>query len=296
MTKMVTFRSMSAWLRHTMILMICAGMLFNAFSVHADERYENRRKDSERYDYDRHELGFHGPWHFEPHRGWRFERRPGIWSPFYVWWWLGGRVVLGLVPNETIVRYPNGYYELRGDGISVPYYWVWIPTVPASPPQPPPESVPEPAPFAPPPPPQPQGEALPPSPSSGRNEIGGTIIGGAVGGAIGSTVGRGPGRVAGVIVGTLLGALVGQNIGKSLDEADELRAAYALERNKTGQTSTWVNPDTGAQITVQPTRTFQEPSGQYCREYKTEIIVDGKKQEAYGTACRQPDGQWKIVQ
>jgi surface antigen len=279
MKKTAIFGSMRAWMHHAMAVMICAGMVFNAFGANADGRQESRRQH-----YDRHERDFRGPWHYEPHHGWRFERGPGIWSPFYVWWWLEGRVVLGLLPRETIIRYPNGYYELRGDGFSVPYYWVWIPTVPASPPQPPPEVMPEQAPIAPPPP-----------PASGGKEIGGTIIGGALGGAIGSNVGHGSGRIAGVIIGTLIGALVGHDIGKSLDEADELRAAYALEKNKTGQASTWVNPDTGAQVTVEPTRTFQEPSGQYCREYKTEIMVNGKKQEASGMACRQPDGQWKIV-
>lgn len=33
----------------------------------------------------------------------------------------------------------------------------------------------------------------------------------------------------------------------------------------------------------------------YCREYTKEMKVNGKRQTAYGTACRQPDGAWKIV-
>lgn len=32
-----------------------------------------------------------------------------------------------------------------------------------------------------------------------------------------------------------------------------------------------------------------------CREFQTEIIIDGRKQPAHGTACRQPDGTWKVV-
>jgi hypothetical protein len=31
----------------------------------------------------------------------------------------------------TVVQYPHGRYELRGDGLSVPYRWVWIPGAPA---------------------------------------------------------------------------------------------------------------------------------------------------------------------
>src|SRR3989442_1297076 len=33
-------------------------------------------------------------WRFERHRGWRYEVRPGIWSPPYFWWRIGGDVVL----------------------------------------------------------------------------------------------------------------------------------------------------------------------------------------------------------
>jgi hypothetical protein len=32
-----------------------------------------------------------------------------------------------------------------------------------------------------------------------------------------------------------------------------------------------------------------------CREFQQNIIIDGKRQKAHGTACRQPDGSWKIA-
>jgi hypothetical protein len=40
-------------------------------------------------------------------------------------------------PSPQVVQYPNGRYELRGDGISTPYTWVWIPNAPPPPPAPP---------------------------------------------------------------------------------------------------------------------------------------------------------------
>jgi surface antigen len=43
-------------------------------------------------------------------------------------------------------------------------------------------------------------------------------------------------------------------------------------------------------------RTYQTSAGQYCREYQQTIVVGGQSQSAYGTACRQPDGSWKITQ
>jgi hypothetical protein len=36
-----------------------------------------------------------------------------------------------------VVEFPTGRYELRGDGITAPYTWVWIPNPPSAPPAPP---------------------------------------------------------------------------------------------------------------------------------------------------------------
>src|SRR5215831_16507944 len=70
-----------------------------------------------------------------PSRGLAFRPGPrlairastGFWSPYYVWWWTGGRVVMLAAPTVTVVNYPTGQYQLRGDGITVPYYWAWVP-------------------------------------------------------------------------------------------------------------------------------------------------------------------------
>lgn len=41
-------------------------------------------------------------------------------------------------PAPSVVEYPTGRYELRGDGASTPYTWAWIPNPPAPPPEAPP--------------------------------------------------------------------------------------------------------------------------------------------------------------
>ena len=40
---------------------------------------------------------------------------------------------------------------------------------------------------------------------------------------------------------------------------------------------------------------LDKSAGGPCREFQESVIIDGKTQRAYGTACRQPDGTWKIV-
>ncbi len=37
-------------------------------------------------------------------------------------------------PMPTVVQYPHGRYELRGDGTTTQYHWVWIPNPPPPPP------------------------------------------------------------------------------------------------------------------------------------------------------------------
>jgi len=37
-------------------------------------------------------------------------------------------------PTPSVVEYPTGRYELRGDGMTTPYTWVWVPNPPSAPP------------------------------------------------------------------------------------------------------------------------------------------------------------------
>ena len=136
------------------------------------------------------------------------------------------------------------------------------------------------------------------APAMGPKETGGTLIGAAGGAAIGSQIGSGSGQIIAVAIGTLAGALIGQGVGQSLDRADQLamerNAQYALENTRTNTATTWRNPDSGNYGSITPVETYQTASGQYCREYTQTVVVAGEKQQAYGTACRQPDGSWQI--
>lgn len=120
------------------------------------------------------------------------------------------------------------------------------------------------------------------------------ILGGAGGAVAGAQFGKGTGKLAATAGGALLGVLIGTEVGTSLDAADAACAQQTLEVVETGQPVVWRNPDAGTQYTMLPTRTY-EASGTYCREYTTRALVGGRSQEAYGTACRQPDGSWRIV-
>jgi surface antigen len=127
----------------------------------------------------------------------------------------------------------------------------------------------------------------------GQQEQTGMVIGGILGGVLGNQVGGGSGRTAAIIAGTLAGAAIGGAIGQSMDANDRERVSQSLETVRTGVPSRWHNPDTGNDFTVVPTRTYDTASGP-CREYTIDAMIDGRTEKVYGTACRQPDGSWRV--
>jgi surface antigen len=130
---------------------------------------------------------------------------------------------------------------------------------------------------------------------AGGNAVGGTLLGAAGGGLLGSQFGSGKGQLAMVALGVLGGSLIGNHIGSTMDAQDAHHATQTFESAPTNQTVAWQNPNTGDRHAVTPTRTYQTDAG-YCREFTHTVTVAGRKQQAYGTACRQPDGTWKVQQ
>lgn len=139
--------------------------------------------------------------------------------------------------------------------------------------------------------------------SDGRRdqEVFGTLLGAGIGAFLGKEIGgSGNSGAAGAALGALIGAGVGNEVGRQLDEADRIRHAratqHALEYAPTGTRTEWYNPDTGHSGVVAPESAFLNRQSQQCREFTQTITVGGEQVEGYGTACRQPDGAWKIIE
>ena len=132
--------------------------------------------------------------------------------------------------------------------------------------------------------------------SVGTKTTVGGLGGAAAGGLLGAALGGGS---TGIAAGTILGGLLGGAIGNRMDAADRDQASAAatraLESTPSGQSVAWRNPDSGNTGAVTPVRTYQTASGQYCREYTQTVTIGGEKHQSYGTACREPDGRWRIV-
>jgi hypothetical protein len=70
--------------------------------------------------------------------------------------------------------------------------------------------------------------------------------------------------------------------------------ALLTAANRPGEVIIWESG--GATGTVQTIRSGTSTSGLQCREFQQTVTVGGRKEEAYGTACLQPDGSWQIVE
>jgi surface antigen len=112
----------------------------------------------------------------------------------------------------------------------------------------------------------------------------GAVAGGIVGGVLGGDTG--------LLIGAAVGGLLGYGAGAAIEREDRRRIAYALERNEPVE---WQNPETGYEYEVQPTQ-YEVREGRRCREFRL-LAEDsrGRQKEVYGTACRQPDGSWELV-
>ena len=133
----------------------------------------------------------------------------------------------------------------------------------------------------------------------GTKQTVGALGGAALGGLLGAQFGSGTGQLAATAAGVVLGGLIGSEIGRSLDDVDRMRMDQANRQAQTapvGQAITWNNPDTGNSGSVVATRDGTSNTGQYCREFQQTVVVGGRTETAYGVACRQADGTWRVVQ
>ena len=128
----------------------------------------------------------------------------------------------------------------------------------------------------------------------GHNIPGATAAGAAAGGLLGAAFFHGRGAWIGVLGGALVGGIVGNQIGKHMDRQDEINMQNAIVHTPVGEEATWTNDRTDITYNVRPVKNYHS-KGRYCREYQTRVKIGDEWKDAYGKACRMPDGNWKVV-
>lgn len=134
--------------------------------------------------------------------------------------------------------------------------------------------------------------AAAPAQARGPNEAVGTMLGAAGGGLIGSQIGDGRGQAAATAAGVALGAILGNAIGR---DADGGHRGYGPVRDRHWRHSpppVYTPPAYGLGYAYgQPAPAYRSS----CRQVVEDVLVNGWRQTIYRTACRQPDGSWRIV-
>ena len=165
------------------------------------------------------------------------------------------------------------------------------------------------------------------TPGQAENELLGGLLGGAAGAGVGAAFGGGKGAAIGGILGLGLGALGANQLSKPkrptyvappppvyqqgyAPPPPAYQQGYVAPPPPAYQQG-YVAPPPQGYVAPPPPTAYQQ-SGQgvapqpaplaqaafdrsYCREYTTTTIIDGTEQKSHGTACRQADGTWRIV-
>lgn len=83
----------------------------------------------------------------------------------------------------------------------------------------------------------------------------------------------------------------------ALTENDVELAAMLLQRTldyaPDGTTRRWTNDESGHSGAITPMRSYIAATGQYCRDYREDISVDGESQEFRYSACRDEE-RWGL--
>lgn len=137
---------------------------------------------------------------------------------------------------------------------------------------------------------------------AGTGEFYGTVVGAGLGGFAGNQFGHRDGRVVATTSGVLIGGLIGNNIGHSMDRSVSVSswnpnygAGYYGAPSAIAFPAYVPNYVAPPELPSPPPIYIDQKQHSYCREYSEVMQVNGVLQESYGTACLQPDGNWKTV-
>lgn len=100
-------------------------------------------------------------------------------------------------------------------------------------------------------------------------------------------------KMLGAAVGAGVGTLMGYIVGNEWDKADEAKVQAALEKNRSGQTSHWTNPDTGKSYSATPNHPYMADN----KVYRDIVIKEDKDGDTVmAKAWRDDKGVWHLKQ
>ncbi len=119
--------------------------------------------------------------------------------------------------------------------------------------------------------------------------------GAGVGALAGATIGAltFKNKLLGAAVGAGVGTMMGYIVGNEWDKHDEAKVQKALENGKSGEATSWQNPDTGKHYTATPEHPYMAEN----KVYRDIMIKDQKDGDTIkAKAWRDDKGVWHLKQ
>lgn len=127
----------------------------------------------------------------------------------------------------------------------------------------------------------------------------GMMIGAAIGGLLGNAAAGRNNRtaptVAGVIAGGALGAALTNKV--ECEDRSYMYKTYSdgFNSGRPGSRHTWSNPRNNHRGEMEVIDYYEDEDNFRCAVYSNTVYVGGRREEARGRACQQPDGSWYII-
>lgn len=100
-------------------------------------------------------------------------------------------------------------------------------------------------------------------------------------------------KLLGAAVGAGVGMMMGYIVGNEWDKHDEAKVQKTLEHNRSGEASSWQNPDTGESYTATPGHPYMAEN----KVYRDVVIKDAKDgHTVMAKAWRDDQGVWHLKQ
>ncbi len=127
----------------------------------------------------------------------------------------------------------------------------------------------------------------------------GALVGALAGGLLGNAVaGRGS-KTEGAIVGVIAGGAIGMALTSKVECEDRsyMYKTYSdgFNAGRPGAKYNWENPRTRNRGEMEVIDYYEDEDNFRCAVYSNNVIINGRREEARGRACQQPDGSWAII-
>lgn len=99
----------------------------------------------------------------------------------------------------------------------------------------------------------------------------------------------------GTALGALMAAIGTGNRNPVLSRRETVCFSQSFEHVPDRKTVAWSDRKLAVYYSVMPLRTLRTSDGHVCREYTAKATVNGHAADVYGTACRDSEGRWLLI-